>query len=134
MSIFDKQVLFSEDQAITATARSTNVLKVGPGDFGQAEYLPIHAIVTAAFNTLTSLNVKLQTDDDVAFGSPVDLWDSGTILLATLIAGYRFKIKVVPSGCEDYLSFLYTVTGTPPTTGTIFAGFTPDVQDSNMSF
>jgi len=134
MGIYDKQNILSDKQAITASARSENVLKIGPGDFGQGNKLDLDVIVTEAFNTLTSLNVKVETDDDVAFGSPKELYNTGEVLLADLIVGYKFTIKGIPHGCEDYLALYYTVTGTDPTTGKIFAAPTPDTQDSDPSF
>lgn len=134
MGIYDAQNTFSDDQAVTASARSTNILKVGPGDFGQGENILLDCIVTEAFDNLTSLEAKLETDDDVAFGSPKELYSTGAILLADLVVGYKFKIKAIPPGCEDYLALYYTVVGTAPSVGKIFASLTPDTQDSDPSF
>ena len=134
MGIYGLQTRFSDDQAITASARSENVLKVGPGDFGKGNDLFLDVIVTEDFNNLTSLNVKLETDDDVAFGSPKELYNTGEILLADLAAGFKLPIKSIPPGCEDYIALYYTVTGTNPTTGKIFASLTDTTADIDPSF
>lgn len=134
MGIYDKQAEFCEDQAITASARSENVIFVGPGDYGSGEQSVIDVFVTEDFDNLTSLNVKLETDDDEAFGSPTELYNTGEVLLADLVAGYKFKIKGIPPGCEDWLALYFTVTGTAPTAGKITAGITPVSQDNDPSF
>jgi hypothetical protein len=134
MTLYDKRNTLSDDQAITASARSENVLYVGPGDFGGGNKMDLDVIVTEAFDNLTSLNVKLETDDDEGFGSPKALYDTGEVVLADLVIGYKFTIKAIPPGCEDYLALYYTVTGTNPTVGKIFASLTPHSQDNNPSF
>lgn len=134
MGIYDKQTRFSNNQAITANAISENVIKVGPGDFGQGNDLFIDVFVTEAFNNLTSLEVDLRTDDDEAFGSHKVLYSTGAIVLADLVAGYKFTIRNIPPGCEDYLALYYTVVGTAPTTGKIFASMTDTTQEDELSY
>src|SRR5262245_60054342 len=99
--ILSKQALFSEAQAITASAASTNLIDRGapgtplgapttvPRDLGKSD-IPILIQVVTAFATLTSLAVTLQADDDVAFGSPTTVDQTPTIAVATLVAGYKF--------------------------------------------
>jgi ACR3 family arsenite efflux pump ArsB len=89
--IIDQTNVYSDSQAITATAASTNIVDVGAAgtafgaaaavarDIGKATEIPLYLSVTEAFNNLTSLKVSFQTDN-------------------------------------------YTVTGTAPTTGKMFAG------------
>ena len=134
MSLYDKQNTLSDNQAITASARSENVLKVGPGDFGQGEMINLDVIVTEDFDALTSLNVKLETDNDSGFGSAKELYNTGEVVLADLVVGYKFKIKAIPAGCEDYLALFYTVTGSNPTVGKLFASLTPYTEDNDPSF
>lgn len=128
--IFDQQNLLSDAQAITATARSTNVIDLGPiasgivRDIGKGKQIPLRIQVVEPFNNLTSLAIALQVDGDVAFGSPKTVWSS-TVLLADLLAGKVIVPEFVTRGTDErYLSLLYTVTGTAPSTGKITAGVT----------
>ena len=132
--IFDEQALFSDKQAITADAASTNVIDLGaPGtpkhgkapitqDFGRGRAVPIRIQATEAFNNLTSLKIKVQVDDNEAFSSAKDVAEV-TVLQADLVAGYVAPMSYVPRGTnERYMRLYYDVTGTAPTTGKITAG------------
>lgn len=127
--IFDRQTLFSDAQAITADAASTNVIDLGPigpgivRDVGKGKKIPLVIQVVEAFNTLTSIEVKVEVDDNSAFSSPKVVASTGAILLADLTAGKRFSIDVIPRGTnERFLRLNYDVTGTAPTLGKITAG------------
>ena len=132
--IFSLQQLFSDDQAITASADSTNVIDLGaPGtpygaaaalnqDVGKGAKIPILVQVTEAFNNLTSLEVIISTGATTALGTSVI---SQTILLADLVVGKQISIDVLPNDItERYLGIEYVVTGTAPTTGKVTAGIT----------
>lgn len=134
--IFDKQSLFSDAQAITADAASTNVIDLGPTgtpvggvaplarDLGAGGPVPLRIQVVEAFNNLTSLNVILQACDAEGFGSGVEvLAETGEVALADLLAGKVLMPQYVPQGANKrYLRLYYDVTGTAPTTGKITAG------------
>ena len=118
--LLDSQGIFSNAQAITATAVSTNVVKmVGEVSFGTDIDLSIE--IVEDFNNLTSLNVDVQTATDSAFTSPVTL-QSASLLLAALKKSKFFPINAIPKGNLGYIRLNYTVTGTAPTTGKITAG------------
>lgn len=132
--IFSAQQIFSDDQAITATAISTNVIDLGvPGtpfgavaplnqDVGKGASVPILIQVTDDFNTLTSLTVTVEVSAAAGLTSPVVL-ATEVILLADLVAGKQTFMQVLPNGADlRYLGVRYTVTGTPPTLGNITAG------------
>lgn len=135
MAIIDNTLVFSDGQAITADAASTNIIDtLAPGtpygyaaalvrDLGLGHEIPIEVRVTQSFNTLTSLTVSLQVDSTAAFSTPKTVATSGAIALASLVAGYRFKmLSLVPEGTdEQFVRLYYDVTGTDPTTGKIFA-------------
>lgn len=126
--ILDKQTLLSNAQAITASAASTNIYDTGSAaDIGPGSDVEVLLVVPAAFNTLTSLDIALQCDADVAFGSPKTLWTVNA-LLAGLTAGSKVRLPCVPVGCERYLRLYYAVNGANPTTGTITAGLILDDQ------
>ena len=134
--IFDSTNLFSSAQAITATAASTNVIDLGATgkvvggtanlvrDIGLGQRIPLRIQVVEAFNTLTSLAVTIQVDDNEAFSSPTTV-DSQTIALAGLTLGAVFNglYFVPPKTNERYVRLNYTVAGTNPTLGKITAGF-----------
>lgn len=126
--VLDKQTLFSSEQAITGDAASTNVYDTGASpDVGPGHIHRLFGIVTASFNTLTSLNIILETDSDEAFGSAATLWTVNRVL-AGLTAGTDLKLPPIPRGCERYLRLRYDVVGTDPTTGKITAGIILDEQ------
>ena len=132
--IFSAQQLFSDDQAITASADSTNVIDLGvratpfgavaalTGDIGKGTMIPLLAQVTEAFNTLTTLEIKVSTGATTALGTTIL---SQTIALADLVVGKQLSFCVLPKDItERYLGIEYVVVGTAPTVGKITAGIT----------
>lgn len=133
--ILDQTLVLSDSQAITADAGSTNIIDLGAAgtpyghaaavrrDIGIGTEIPISITVVEAFNNLTSMTVSLQVDDDAAFGSPTTIATSPSIVLASLVAGYKFVWpSELPEGtAERYLRLYYDITGTAPTTGKITA-------------
>src|SRR5687768_14134781 len=96
--VLDKNTLFSDEQAITVTAASTDVLDLGAlgiVPYNQAQLLhrkglkeiPLLIQVTEAFATLTSLKIAVETDDNSAFSSAKEVL-SQTVLVADLVAGF----------------------------------------------
>lgn len=116
--LLDAQSLFSDNQAITSSTASTNVVRFGLGEF---TFVPLLIQVTQDFATLTSLTVKVQTSADEAFTNAVDLAEA-TILTADLKAGKVVPINYIPSGNLGYIRIYYTVTGSSATAGKITAG------------
>jgi hypothetical protein len=134
--IVDNTLVFSDSQAVTATAASTNVIDLGaPGtpfgaanavsfDIGKGTDIAILVEVTEAFATLTSLTVSMETDDNSGFSSPATVVTGAAIPVASLTLGYVFQFPArIPLGVnERYLRLKYTVAGSSATTGKIFAG------------
>ena len=141
MSIFSVNQLFSDNQAITGTAASTNYIDLGePGtpplgnqltrDIGKGEPIHLEVMITEAFNTLTSLKVDVEVDDNTSFSS-AKVVSSQTILLADLVAGANIAHQFLPTGVDErYLQLRYTVAGSDPTTGQIYAGISFGRQTS----
>lgn len=141
--IVDNTLVFSDSQAITATAGSTNVVDIGaagtaygasaavPRDIGKGTEIPMYVSVTQAFNNLTSLKITMESDDNAAFSSAKEI-GSKTYLLAELTLGARLSFPAeIPEGAdEQYLRLNYTVTGTAPTTGKIFASVVAGRQNN----
>lgn len=130
--ILSAQQLFSDDQAITASADSTNVIDLGAAgtpyggaaalnrDVGKGNKISILIQVTEAFNTLTTLEIKISTGTATTLGTTII---SEVIALADLVVGKQMVINVLPDGItERYLGIEYVVVGTAPTTGKITAG------------
>lgn len=124
--IFDQTNKFSSEQAVTATAASTNVIDLGvtARDIGLGQDIPVWVGVDVDFAGLTSLQVTVETDDDVGFGSAVTVIQTGAVLLASLTAGYQFAIQDIPKNVLGrYVRLNYTVVGVG-SAGTLTAGVT----------
>lgn len=136
----DEQALFSDQQAITATAASTNYIDLGaantpPGgsnaikrDIGGGNDMPLLIQVTEAFNNLTNLKVDVEVDDNTSFSS-AKVVGTATVVLADLVAGKKIPPFNVPIGTDErYMRLNYTVTGTAPTAGKVTAGIAGGLQ------
>ncbi|MCY1396707.1 hypothetical protein D9M71_116890 [compost metagenome] len=126
--LFDAKLLMSSAQAITASAVSTDTIDRGDTkDVGKGGDIPLLIQVVETFNTLTSLTVELQTDDNSGFSTPRSLF-SVVIPLADLKLGYQTSVITLPQKTERFLRLNYTVTGTNPTLGKVTAGIVAGVQ------
>jgi hypothetical protein len=134
--ILSANQLFSDDQAITATAISTNVIDLGlPGtpfggvaplhqDVGKGAFIPILVQVTAPFTHATSSDLTITLEVSAAAGltSSVVLAEE-TIAFADLVAGKQMFNQVVPNGADlQFLGIRYTSSSGSFTGGTITAG------------
>lgn len=141
--IISMQDIFSDSQGpITASAASTNILDIGaagtpygaPGpvnrDLGNyPKHIDMDVRVTQAFNNLTSLKIALETDDNAGFASAKEV-ASRTYLLAEInsIKQLQFPSALIRGVDEQFLRLNYTVAGTAPSTGKIFAAIVPGRQ------
>lgn len=136
--ILSNESLFSNKQAITATALSTNVIDLGErgtphgavapleGDIGLGTPIPVYIRINEAFNNLTSLKIALEVGATDALGTEVL---TATLPLSALTAGFQLPVLFLPPGLKGrYLGLRYTVTGTAPTTGKVTAGLTMGQQ------
>jgi len=140
--ISSNQQIFSDKQAVTAAAVSTNVIDLGAAgipygaaaalnhDIGKGVKVPVLAQVTTAFGTaagMTALTVALETGATTALGTVVL---SQTIMIADLVAGKQVSFDVLPNGStERYLGFRYT-----PVTGNANAGnITAEITMGNQT-
>ena len=126
--IFDRQTLFSDAQAVTATAASTNAIDLGPiangmtRDIGKGTPIPLLIQVVEDFTNLTSLKIDIELDSTDTF-TPDKTITVGTYVLASLKAGMQVPFQCVPDGVDlRYMRLKYTVTGTAPDAGKITAG------------
>lgn len=133
--LFDEQNLFSDAQAITASAASTNHMNLGKPatvphapaplvrDLGNGQDMALRIQVVENFATLTSLTVEVQVASDSSFSSPKTVASSGAVPVSELVAGKVINPSIVPFGVDDqYLRLFYTVAGSNATAGAITAG------------
>lgn len=137
--ILDERVLLSDQQAITATANSTNVIDLQAlgitydqvqlqRKLGKGQMIPFLVQVTEDFDNLTDLEFIFQTDDDEAFGSATDVL-SIVVPLASLVAGYILPMDKLPREIrERYFRMRYVVNGVAPTAGKVTAGIVAAVD------
>jgi len=129
--ITDAQLLFSNAQAVTVSAASTNIVDQGVAGNalgGGAEPYVI-AQIDEAFTQAGALNVTfdLQTATDAAFTSPVTLASSGAIAKASLTIGARPLRVRIPPGALRYLRMYYTASDTA-SAGKVTAFITPETS------
>lgn len=129
--IMDGTTVFSDQQAITASAVSTNVLYIGKREISFGNELNMSVRVGATFATCTSLQVVVQTSVDEAFTTPVALATSQVVPVASLVKGFVFPdLRVVPKGNLGYLRLSYVVAGSNATAGTINAAIVDGLPES----
>lgn len=117
--IQDALLQFSDAQALTATAVSTNSIDLGPQNRNIADGYPMAILIAPSVSADITTGdetyaVALQTDDNSAFSSPTTLVTL-TIPAAQLKAG-QVAYFGLPSGAvfERYLRLNYTLGGTSP--------------------
>lgn len=144
--ILDTQTVFSgtvaadgtrAGQAITGTAISTNVLDLrnsaSPAlvDEGLTGGNGLFLVVSVgqAFNNLTSLAITLESDSAVGLATAPVVHATINVALAALTAGAQVARIPLPSDYyKRYLGLRYTVTGTAPSTGTLTAALSFDIN------
>jgi hypothetical protein len=153
MSLFDKQNMLSDAQAITTgAAYSTNSIDLGAAqshsyygsipsalnDFGRGteKKLEIQVVETFTSAGAGTLTVSLVTGTGVDANGQINagekiLESTPAIALATLVAGYKFRIRSVPHGIDQrYLALKYTVATADFTAGKVTAGIVHDKQQA----
>lgn len=138
--IIDTSLVFSNLQALTVSAPSTNILDLGATgtpfagtlplvrDIGEGKPVDLAVSVAQTFAGLTSLQVFVQISPDGVNWTTVD---SGPVIpAASLVAGYLFKApKLVQEANSRYLQLYYAVTGTA-TAGAINASIVASRQSN----
>lgn len=137
MSFHDARLMLSDDQAVTATALSTNVIDhIWQIDtiHNQGTALPrfvlegqikilLMVTTTVTASGAATVTITLESDGAATFDdTPTVHWSSGAIGKATLVAGYKLPIDFLPQGdYERYLGLRYTVATGPLTAGAFHA-------------
>ncbi len=113
----DSQLQFSNAQAVTSTADSTNVVDLGVDhDIGKGEPMAVVITVGVAADFTTgdeTYNFIVETDDNAAMTSSTIIGNV-SVLTPLLTAGDKV---VIPLGHlnERFLQVVYTTGGTTPT-------------------
>jgi hypothetical protein len=108
----------SAAQAVTTTVVSTNIidqLAVGSA-YGRECFVKF--LIRTGFAGTGTVQFELQSATDAAFTTPITMFLTGAIAVATLVAGYVPAVIKLPLGESRYLRANYTTTSSP-TTGTI---------------
>lgn len=135
--IQDKLLMFSDGQAVTATAASATAIEVGGDEV--AKTLNLCAQVTEAFAGITSLALEVQTTDKSAAGdshAPSASDGDWTTLasypaapVAGLSAGSRpWGFQKLPYGLKKFVRVKYVVDGGPASAGKVDAFLTPSLE------
>lgn len=130
--LFDRENVYSWEQALTATADSTDIIDHGDkGDVGKEEgRVEVVAQVVEDFADGTSVAVSLKTSENENKSSPTTLVSTPAIPVASLKAGYQFAISSLPHQFQRYTWLTYTVVGTP-TAGKVTSGLVGARQTNN---
>lgn len=125
----DRQLTCSDNQAITATAVSTDSVQLDglymgrQGDDMRA-YVQVDTTFTAA--GAATLTVEIIEADNAALTTNVNsLWSSGALALAALAVNPKANLVDVPfpKNTKKFVGFRYTVATGPMTAGAVTAGF-----------
>jgi hypothetical protein len=140
--IMDQQNLFSDAQAITVTANSSNVIdtlpsggpntKAGIGD-GQDISLFVQVNTTFTAGGAGTLTVALVSADDAALTTnAITHYSTAALALAALTAKSRIVQLDLPYGkYRRYVGLVYTVGTGPMTAGAVTAALVEDLQTLN---
>jgi len=112
--IIDSRLEFSDAQALTATAVSTNIIDLSSDrDVGVGE--PLWLVIScdvALAGTSPTLDIDLQTDSAAGMSSPTVIMSS--VQKTAMAAGDKI-VLAVPNANEQFLRVNYTIGGTTPT-------------------
>lgn len=140
--ITDRELTFSDGQAITATANSTDVISLVGYRIGRGQNLRFYVQIDTAFTAggAATLNVELVQADNAALTTNAEvLYATGVKALAALgKTPKKFFVDVpAPANSRNYMGVKYTVATGPMTAGQITAGIvidTPTALDDRPEY
>jgi hypothetical protein len=137
MALIDAQNEFSDAQAVTVTAASTNSIDLVTTipQYAGTENLFVLAKVNTAFAGGTSIAVSIETDDNSSFSSAATPITGATVLTAAATAGTTLlRVDLGGLTLERYLRLKYTIVGTM-SAGNVdaFLHVTDDLPGGNLS-
>lgn len=136
--ITDAFLRVSADQAVTATAVSTNTVDLSVArDIGEGEDLYMNFATTEAVSGGTSIKFEVIIATDAALSSGVEVvGSSDAVAVANLTLGKNVAIHINPnigSLGKRYLGARYTVVGSP-TAGKFTADIVHGLQDGKKNY
>ena len=108
--LLDQNGIFSEQQAISATAASTNVVDLKAGGNTARGALYFAAVVDAKFTGTTgTLTLSLQTANNSNFSDAVTLFSAPFDMSLLGVDGQLLCSVPMPQGLKRYVRVYYTV-------------------------
>lgn len=136
--LVDRNNTVSKEQALTATAVSTDVVDLGLSTNAfDCNYLVVSVEETFVSGGASTLVINIVDDDNTSLSSPATLASSPSIAKAALVAGAKFAIPMPPllgarSGRQRYLGASYTVGTANFTAGKLTATFQSQLQTADV--
>jgi len=117
MTVLDANLQFSDSQALTVDADSTNYYNASSDrDIGVGEPMAVVVYAESAFGgTTPTIAVSVETDDNTSFSSGTILTTSQAYTPATLTAANDKIVIPLPMTNEQYIQLNYDMEGTSPT-------------------
>jgi hypothetical protein len=127
----DKLLQVSNEQAVTATAASTDVIDYGQANpnSGLNDNVVMAITVDEAATAAGAATVVFSVQDSADNSSFADVYATTTIGKATLVAGYQILIPM-PYKHRRYVRVYYTVATGPLTAGKFSAQVVTGVQQN----
>lgn len=132
--ILDQELLFSDSQAVTATANSTNVVDLEQvRDIGAGETLKLFVTVTETMDDSgddSTVAVSFVTDDNDTLTTPATIRSLVTFA-ANTAAGTTLFFDIEPENgvaFQRYIGLIYTLANGNLSAGKFSAGIVRDVQ------
>jgi len=129
--IFDKTLMFSEEQALTGTTTiSTNIIDLGPvanglkRDIGKGGDIPILVQAVSSFTGAGTIQVFCDTSDNEAFPTYYPIWQSPVYSTVNMKVGDVFVPESVTRGVNRRYMRLRYVASSTGVMGKITAGIT----------
>ncbi|MDD4556220.1 MAG: hypothetical protein PHE89_02675 [Alphaproteobacteria bacterium] len=116
--IIDKDLEFSDKQAVTVTAYSNVIDTVVAGEAIPALNLNVLCVETFA---VAGMKVELESSDTENFATPVVAISSKEFAVVDLKAGVYLLKTPLPTGLKRYIRLKYVVVSGPETAGKVSA-------------
>lgn len=133
--ILDRQNMYSYNQAITASAVSTDVIDLGAemwtGYAGTDREIAMEVVVTETFLAAgaATLTMTFESSKTENFASVKQHYSSAVIPKADLVLGKRITMSMkIPPDAQRYSRLNYIVATGPFTAGKLIAALTPSRQ------
>ena len=107
--------MFSDKQALTASAASTNIIDTIAANYGEGNPIDVCIEVTVASSggTTPTYVVALQESADEAFSSPLVVLQTKAFSQAEFAKNANLMKFGLPTPIKRYIRMYYTVTGSP---------------------